>query len=580
VPRTLYKYVPAARIDILRNGCVCFTRPDVFNDVFELSPVWTGMADLQAMAALAPGHLRQARAQGTDQDIETFLAGVNEASVERGVIDLMRELFLPALHGGTGVLCLSERPDNLLMWSHYADQHRGLLLGFDGRHPFFEQRQSPDDEFHHVRRVRYAVERPRTTALGLLGPHTLLTKSEEWQYEQEWRMLVRFEHFPHHVVHERSGDVHLVPIPRSSITDVILGCRAARETVEAVVDLLASDHRYAHVTVRHASLDTQKFGLVFRPLGEHYLERGRALLERARRVHEMGLAEHDVVKQRRLAETAVEELDCAIRWAPSAEACMARGNAYALLNRQEDAAADFKRAVIMEPSLLLRMLQPLPEWKDILPGPAPAAPPAPARVRTRAPRGRPWETCEDLVARVVRYWERAGAAGLDVLQTIRVGDVLHVWGKHTDFVQPARSIERKRYTVREAPPGPRVGLAVDQPVAEGDEVYRVRIDDLRRQREAALWIVHEPRDTFLGIVQRSPRRSPDAAILLLQGRLSRGDVIRLRGRGTDVRQAVAAMHRGGTPARRVDATATVRVAVAGTVRPGDLVYKVKRPAKP
>src|SRR3954452_10247322 len=30
-----------------------------------------------------------------------------------------------------GVFCLCERPDNVLMWSHYADCHRGLCLEFE-----------------------------------------------------------------------------------------------------------------------------------------------------------------------------------------------------------------------------------------------------------------------------------------------------------------------------------------------------------------------------------------------------------------------------------------------------------------
>ena len=29
------------------------------------------------------------------------------------------------------VFCLSELDDSVLMWSHYADQHQGVVLGFD-----------------------------------------------------------------------------------------------------------------------------------------------------------------------------------------------------------------------------------------------------------------------------------------------------------------------------------------------------------------------------------------------------------------------------------------------------------------
>ena len=36
-----------------------------------------------------------------------------------------------------GVLSLSRTNDSLLMWAHYADSHRGFVLGLDETHPFF-----------------------------------------------------------------------------------------------------------------------------------------------------------------------------------------------------------------------------------------------------------------------------------------------------------------------------------------------------------------------------------------------------------------------------------------------------------
>ena len=36
-----------------------------------------------------------------------------------------------------GVLSLSARSDSSVMWSHYADSHRGFLIGFSTEHEFF-----------------------------------------------------------------------------------------------------------------------------------------------------------------------------------------------------------------------------------------------------------------------------------------------------------------------------------------------------------------------------------------------------------------------------------------------------------
>jgi hypothetical protein len=220
------------------------------------------------------------------------------------------------------------------------------------------------------------------------------------------------------------------------------------------------------------------------------------------------------------------------------------------------------------------MLQVDPSMKDLLPAPESVAP-APPPVRKPPARSRPWEIAEDLVGRVVRYWDGAGAAGVEVLSTIRIGDVLHVSGSSTDFVQQVRSIERKHLKVTEGREGTRVGLKVDRRVCEGDEVYRVRLPDLRREREAALWIRPEPCDAFAGLVQRRGRKG-EAVVQLLTGRLAQGDHIRIRGRNSDVRHEVESMRAGERLVTRVDGTALVHLSVPGKFRVGDLVYRVKR----
>ena len=35
-----------------------------------------------------------------------------------------------------GVLCLTERPDNHMMWVNYARNHTGFVIGFDLASPF------------------------------------------------------------------------------------------------------------------------------------------------------------------------------------------------------------------------------------------------------------------------------------------------------------------------------------------------------------------------------------------------------------------------------------------------------------
>jgi hypothetical protein len=304
-PSKLYKYVPAARIDILQNARVRFTPPAVFNDPFEMLPVL-----LRAYFA--------SEAHKLDDAPRDFARDKRRAEGIRGAI---------------GVLSLTEKPCNLLMWSHYADQHRGFVIEFDASHPFFQPRGSPRDEFHHVRRVEYTRQRPSTPIESFVGPRTLLTKSVEWRYEREWRMLARVPH--------RAGEVHLVALPPSCITGIILGARMPEETRDELCALVTSDPRYAHVTVRDAVLDPQEFKLAFQK-GERYFERARKVLEEVRE----GATEDPTAP----LEAAVAHLDRALRYDPDSVACLVlRAGIHGMLGNFEAAVSDYGRAVKKAP---------------------------------------------------------------------------------------------------------------------------------------------------------------------------------------------------------------------------------------
>jgi len=89
-----------------------------------------------------------------------------------------------------GILCFSKRWSNPVQWSHYADRHRGLCLGFE----------VPDEL---ILPVSYAAKRWISTDDQLLMPNyadnennraTILrlisTKYSHWRYEGEMRCLL------------------------------------------------------------------------------------------------------------------------------------------------------------------------------------------------------------------------------------------------------------------------------------------------------------------------------------------------------------------------------------------------------
>ncbi len=128
-----------------------------------------------------------------------------------------------------GVICMSERNDGVLMWSHYASSHRGFAVGFRS----LEMWQSPPGILFH--KVDYGGRRPRFNAndLGLnredryqMYLSLMVRKSVEWRYEKEWRSVVDRPHLREGLYLPFTPEAvdSMVPRPRDSADDHTQAC--------------------------------------------------------------------------------------------------------------------------------------------------------------------------------------------------------------------------------------------------------------------------------------------------------------------------------------------------------------------
>lgn len=86
-----------------------------------------------------------------------------------------------------GLLCFSGNYSNPVQWSHYAEKHRGICLGFDIADEFLMQ-------------VQYSEHRLDARPLLSIGDEAnsafekaAATKFEHWSYEEEWRIWINLE---------------------------------------------------------------------------------------------------------------------------------------------------------------------------------------------------------------------------------------------------------------------------------------------------------------------------------------------------------------------------------------------------
>lgn len=157
--------------------------------------------------------------------------------------------------GPNGIFCLSEKFDNLHMWTQYADGHKGIVVEFetDGDHDFFKE----------LGKVIY-TQTPPSFAEDMKVKDVIYSKSLDSDKELEWRVF---------------GKNELRKINPLAIKSVIFGYRFPRscsvttdppaemfemfskEKVEAFVELdklfwnnLMPDHvDYYHTMIEHDS---------------------------------------------------------------------------------------------------------------------------------------------------------------------------------------------------------------------------------------------------------------------------------------------------------------------------------------
>jgi len=77
------------------------------------------------------------------------------------------------------------------------------------------------------------------------------------------------------------------------------------------------------------------------------------------------------------------------------------------------------------------------------------------------------------VGTIIHYYDKIGVAVVNVLAPIKVGDRIKIFGHDKEFEQEVSSMQVEHQNIEQAKKGDDVGMKVDQPVKEGDEVYKI-----------------------------------------------------------------------------------------------------------
>jgi len=164
-PPVLYKYYSFnewTEAIFLRNE-VYFNSPDCFNDPFDskISTTYEGteeqrisrLVEIWRKGPLREKPVEDLRSQAVEkvkrgEDISLLLKTLEHSS------ERMRKQM--------GIFCMAQKRDNILMWSHYADNHKGFCLEFRTANSFFGGAQPVVDKYSSNRPCLNLIEQPRS----------------------------------------------------------------------------------------------------------------------------------------------------------------------------------------------------------------------------------------------------------------------------------------------------------------------------------------------------------------------------------------------------------------------------------
>ena len=200
LPNSLYKYQPYASWSIknLEKHSLWFSKPHHFNDPYDCS-INLNTEDISEdqWLKLYRYYKENMKERFSEEDIDSeYLEnGIPNNKFRKQAISKSIELFSDyesTLLNERGVACFSEKVDEMLMWSHYTNGHRGFCVEFDTNYEPFNDKQ-------RIFQVNYSKSIPTINPIEIMMSKSidsldpmmkmLATKSDHWSYENEWRIF-------------------------------------------------------------------------------------------------------------------------------------------------------------------------------------------------------------------------------------------------------------------------------------------------------------------------------------------------------------------------------------------------------
>jgi hypothetical protein len=251
-PSLLYRFSSVERAEsLLAKGRAFYPSPTDFNDPFDCKFRFTDSSrDLRRRLS---GELVQERGVNLSRRERRSMAasGASSSSYRRA-----EERLRQRIARRVGILSFSSKVKNLIMWSHYAVSHSGVCFEFDSAglkgKALKVNYSSEYPTLDFLKAATQAREDAPEEAYRRVAETLYLTKSLDWTYEDEWRIID-----PRHGRGFQS-------FPAEHLTAVILGCRISASDADRVKGWMRDGPM--NPRLRQAQANSRSYSLEIRDL--------------------------------------------------------------------------------------------------------------------------------------------------------------------------------------------------------------------------------------------------------------------------------------------------------------------------
>ncbi|MDD5771934.1 MAG: DUF2971 domain-containing protein [bacterium] len=254
----LYKYCKIDGFDILLKARLRLSLRKDFNDPFELLFSFDEKSTLEELRWL----------HENDPDlINGFKKLLKDLKIDYDENSSIDVLLKGILHdkkifykiwdeycGKMGITCFSRKSDIIQMWAHYAENHKGIVIGID-ESEFIRDNEAlievnyKDDMISLPLPIGRLRERFKKDFIDVLK-----RKETKWGYETEVRILWKLDDV------DSDGNYYYT-IPITSIKEIYLGLRSD-EKVEIIAKSIKQREEYNHLKIYKMILSKTDYKLV------------------------------------------------------------------------------------------------------------------------------------------------------------------------------------------------------------------------------------------------------------------------------------------------------------------------------